>query len=256
MAEPDEESKGSRSTRVLKVIEAVVAAGQPMSVTEIGEVTGLPRASLHRIVGLLEREGYLQSGPRGRGLEQGARLTRLARSALAATSERGFRHSVLAALSREIGETCNISVPDGDAMVYLDRVETEWPLRHRLPIGTRVPLHCTAGGKLYLSRLTEANLERLLAVLPLKRHTERTITGPEALLDNLAAIRRESVGTDDEEFIEGMVAVAVPIIDAEGRMVAALAFHAPKVRMDLGAARNALPRLRAAARALSDSPEC
>ena len=74
-------------------------------------------------------------------------------------------------------------------------------------------------------------------------------------LSRLAAIRRESVGRDDEEFIEGMVAVAVPITDAEGRMMAALAFHAPKVRMDLGAARDALPRLRAAAQALSDSPE-
>ncbi len=251
MAKGDNETKGSRSIRALEILEAVVNTGQSATMSEIAAATALPRASLHRIVSLLEKEGFLRNGPRGRGYEQGPRLGRLARSALATTAETGYRHSVLTALSKKIGETCNISVPDGDAMIYRDRVETEWPLRHGLPIGTRVPLHCTAGGKLYLSHMTPSQQKRLLAMLTLERHTDKTLTDAQDLLADLEAVKRNGYSTDNEEFIEGMIAIAVPVVDAENRMIAALAFHAPLVRMDLKTAHEALPELRAAAEALS-----
>ena len=63
------------------------------------------------------------------------------------------RQTVLNALAEDVGETCNIAMPERHAMVYLDRVETKWPLRIQLPVGTEVPFHCTASGKMYLSSL-------------------------------------------------------------------------------------------------------
>jgi DNA-binding IclR family transcriptional regulator len=136
-------------------------------------------------------------------------------------------------------------------MFYSDRVETKWTLRHQLPIGSNVPVHCTASGKLYMSSLTKRQSANLVSVLPMERFTNNTITEPEKFLEALTKIRRDRVGIDDEEFVEGMVAVAVPIDDDKGRMVAALAFHAPTVRMDLPKAVTYLPILQKAALALS-----
>ncbi len=247
--------KGSRSIRVLEVLEAVVASPTPLGVSELMAATGLPRASLHRILNLLDESGYLRTGQRGKGVVGGPRLLELAQSTLTAGHERAHRHGVLSVLSRQIGETCNMSVPDGDAMVYFDGVETEWPLRHQLPVGTRVPLHCTAAGKLYLSRLGPRSRDKLLSVLPLPRHTPNSITDRAGLEAALVDIGREGVGCDNSEFIEDMVAIAVPVTDSAGRMMAALAFHAPTVRMNLGAARKHLPAMRAAAKALSDGAD-
>jgi DNA-binding IclR family transcriptional regulator len=139
----------------------------------------------------------------------------------------------------------------GSEMVYLDRVEAEWPLRTQLPIGTRVPLHCTASGKLYLSSLSATQQHRLVGALPLERHTPKTITDTKDLLAELERIRDNGIGTDDEEFIEGMTAVAVPLLDNKGRVVGTLACHAPSVRMNIEAALGHVPVLRQAAEMLS-----
>jgi DNA-binding IclR family transcriptional regulator len=247
----DKIDKSSRSLRALEIVEAVASANRPMAVVDLMGLTGLPKATLHRICNLLEAEGYLRPGLSGRGFVGGHRLARLARLALATSAERSYRHGILMAVSRKIGETCNIVIPLGTEMFYSDRVETEWPLRHQLPIGSNVPVHCTASGKLYLSSLTNGQCTDLLSVLTMERFTENTITEPEELLKALQQIRGDRVGIDDEEFIDGMVAIAVPINDDKGRMIAALAFHAPSVRMDLAKARTYMPVLQKAALALS-----
>jgi len=247
----DISDKSSRSVRALEVVEAVASADRPMTVVDLLDLTGLPKATLHRLCNLLEAEGFLRPDLSGRGYVGGHRLARLARLTLATSAERSYRHGILSAVSQEIGETCNIVISKGAEMFYTDRVETEWPLRHQLPIGSNVPVHCTASGKLYLSSLTKRQCNDLVSVLSLERYTDNTITDPDTLLTALKAVRRDRVGIDDEEFVEGMVAVAVPINDDKGRMVAALAFHAPTVRMDLARARTFLPVLQKAALALS-----
>ena len=137
-----------------------------------------------------------------------------------------------------------------ESMVYWDRVETEWPLRHQLPIGVHVPLHCTATGKLYLSTLSKKQRRFLLSVAALDRHTPKTIMDIDALDEALAEISASGLSTDNEEFIEGMVAIAVPVTDKLGRFVAGLAIHAPVVRMSLEEAISHADVLRAAAQEL------
>jgi DNA-binding IclR family transcriptional regulator len=245
--------KSSRSVRALEVVEVIAGADRPMTVVDLVGPTGLPKATLHRQCNLLEQEGFIRQDISGRGYVVGHRLRSLAHLTLATTVEHTYRHGILTAVSQEIGETCNIVMPLGMEMFYSDRVETKWPLRHQLPIGSNVPTHCTASGKLYLSSLPKNHCATLVSVLPMEKFTDNTIVQPQVLLQALDEIRKDQVGIDDEEFVEGMVAVAVPINDDKGRMVAALAFHAPAVRMDLKKARTYLPTLRKAALALSIS---
>lgn len=243
----DDKEKGSRSLRALAVIESVVAADRPVAVLDIMSASGLPKATAHRLCALLERRGYLRRDPGGRGLIAGHRLGQLAFAVLSGAGHRSPTHAILRRLAREVGETCNLNVPDGDEMLYIDRVEAEWPLRLQLPVGTRVPLHCTASGKLYLSLLPDRDRRALIDNLPLDAHTANTRTEPADLETELARIRLSGVGTDDEEFLVGMTAIAVPIIDATGKVCATIAVHAPTARMNLTKAKSHVPAMRRAA---------
>lgn len=249
----DGDEKGSRSIRALEIVEAMVNAGRPMSAARLAEATNLPKATVHRLCSLLVETGFLVPVPTGEGLSVGPRLREVAMATVAVDIDHNQRHRILSDLSQEIGETCNFNIPIGGEMYYIDRVETKWPLRTQLPVGTRVPLHCTASGKMYLASLPAARRRQIIGAMDLTAHTPGTITDPERLLDDLEQIRREKVGTDNQEFIEGMVAVAVPVTDAKGRLAGTLACHGPTVRMSMETARSFVPALRRAAEKLSEA---
>jgi DNA-binding IclR family transcriptional regulator len=157
---------------------------------------------------------------------------------------------ILQRLSEQIGETCNITLPDNKGMIYLDRVETHWPIRIELPVGGHVPFYCTASGKLYLSTLRRSQQRRLVDSLKLERHAPNTITDKDELLAALEVTRKNRIGVDNGEFVEGMVAVAVPIENENGDFIATLALHAPTQRMSLESAMTHIDLLRQAAKEL------
>lgn len=245
MRSPSRE-KGSSITRVLEIIEAVAGATEPLSPSALAEKLDIPKASAHRLVQTLEKEGFVQFGLRG-GLLPGDRLHATAVNILGSGRHKALRQAVLRQLSDEIGETCGLSVPDGLDMFYFDRVQTNWPLQINLPIGSHTPLWCTASGKLYLASLPDDQLERILPRLPIQQLARNTLTDLSALRDDLVRIREEDLATDSEEFIDGMVACAVPVRDGRGELSACLFTHAPVIRCSMESLLAFVPRLRAAA---------
>lgn len=227
--------------RLLLLLEEVANIGVPITPTEVNSRLGLPKPTVHRLFATLEAEGFLQRDIDGKSYSPGRRLREMSVGVLSSLRIRSARLAVLNALAATVGETCNVATPDRDAMIYLDRVETKWPLRIQLPVGTSVPLHCTASGKMYLSSLQTSHLEQYINAAKLEPMTERTITKPAALTDALDQIREQGYSTDNEEFMDAMVACAVPILDGRGRLVSTLSIHAPTQRMSLDDVRNYVP---------------
>jgi IclR family acetate operon transcriptional repressor len=162
-------------------------------------------------------------------------------------------HIVLQRLVRTFNETCNIGTLLNGEVVYLDRVEAEdWPLRLHYTSGSRVPLHCSAIGKLFLALAPAARRQRLLQSLELRRFTDNTITERTRLEAELRQIRKEQVSFDREEYLVGVVCMAVPVVGRNGETLAALAIQAPEARMNEKIARNHLPTLRRAAGELAE----
>ena len=255
MAETNEQEKEAQiptNLRLLLILEEVARCGVAVKPSELIEELGLAKPTVHRLLQTAEAEGFLQRDLDGRSYGPGPRLRRLASNTMSAEHLRTARLAILRSVADEVGETCNIAVPDREGMIYLDRVETKWPLRIQLPIGTQVPFHCTASGKLYLSTLRSRTLEGYLQAGALEEQTARTITKPQDLRAELAKIEERGYSTDNEEFMAGMAAVAVPIPDAQGRLVAALAVHAPVQRHDLDSLLEFLGVLRRGAERLSD----
>ena len=121
-------------------------------------------------------------------------------------------------------------------MRYVDRVETNWAFRVALPIGTHVPFHCTASGKIYMASLPSARRRAFLASLTLNSLTANTHSSADTLATELSKIRRDGYSLDREEFHSAMVAIAVPVTDPAGRFYAALAVHGPTQRFSLESA--------------------
>ena len=245
-----EQSTQPTILRGLMLLEAVTQARRPLSATELIEALALPKPTVNRLLQQLEREGVLQREPVKRRYLPGPRARRLALDTLAHRSVGAPRHAILKALSAQLGETCNCALCDGADLVYFDRVEANWPYRIQFPVGSHLPLHCTASGKLLLAYMDSRQRNRLLRAMPLERRTARTVTDPDALIAQLKHIKTAAVGIDNEEFIAGMVAVAVPVFDAAGDVCFTVAVHAPTVRKPLAVLREHIPALRQAAQAM------
>ncbi len=237
--------------KALAIIETLATARRPLGVSEISVLQGMPKPTAHRIVRMLEREGLLQREPGKRRFVPGARLLRLGLGIISASMLRAPRHAILEALSNEVGETCNFGVMVGSHVVYLDRVESAWPLGLRFEPGSRVPLHCTAMGKLFLSMLPPRKRAALIRAIPLHRYTENTMTDAARLGRELDKIRALKISTDNQEFLAGVVCVAVPVNGRNGQPVAALAISAPLARMTLEQGLRHVSRLQDAAKNLS-----
>lgn len=237
--------------RLLMVIEEVARVGVAIRPTQLIDKLGLPKPTIHRLLHTAETEGFLQRDLDGLSYGLGPRLRSLAMNAMSSEHLRTARLAIMKGVAEEIGETCNLATPDREGMIYLDRVETKWPLRIQLPTGTQVPFHCTASGKLYLSSLRPSKLNGFLSARPLSQETEQTLTKPEDLLSEMKKIRDQGYATDNEEFMAGMTAIAVPILDQHKRLLATLSIHAPMQRQPITEIVRFLEPLKEAATKLS-----
>lgn len=233
--------------KAFSILETLTGNSQPLSMAELARETGMTKPTAHRIISVLAELGFVERDQGKRGYVEGSRLIQFALDTLKATAPRNIRHTVLRALSEETGETCNFGILAGAEVIYLDRVEARQPLGLRFEPGSMVPAHCSAIGKLLISLEPPERREALLRAMPMTRYTKRTITAIPALLDELDRIGRDEVGVDNEETIEGVVCVAVPVRAADGGTVGGVALSAPEARVSMAEALRLAPQLRRAA---------
>ena len=237
--------------KALAVLDAVTDHPHGIGLPDLAAKLSLPRQTVHRVLGQLQASGLLLRDPVRERFTVGPRLTRLSLAALGSNNRWAPVKAVLQELVDEVGETCNIGVLDGLDYVYIERIECEWPLRIHLEVGNRAPAHCLSGGKVMLAHLEPKVCARLLRSRKLVARTARTITRPADLEAAFEKVRSQDFGLNDQENFEGIVAVAVPVRDAQERVVAALTMHGPMPRLTLERCEATVPRLRQAAQRIS-----
>lgn len=247
----DGASTSSSAERSLRLLSFIADAGRALSLAELAQALGLPKATAHRLCNQLLDLGFIVRDIDERSFAVGPALRKLAFDALSHSTVRGLRHAVLTDLVARVGETCNFTTLDGAEVMYLDRVEAPWPWRLTLDVGVHVPLHCTASGKLFLAMMSRERRARMLGQLTLARLTPNTLTDAAALRADCERIVELGYSMDNEEFITGLVAIAVPVRDRGGEMRAAMATHAPVARMSMEQMLEHLPALHEAAARMS-----
>jgi IclR family transcriptional regulator, acetate operon repressor len=238
--------------RLFALLEIIAAKDSLLTLQGLVTETGLPKPTVHRMLQQLEAAGILRREVDGRHFSSGERMRRLSENVLINSTTRGARHEVLRRLVDEVGESCNITALSGSEVLYLDRVETPAPLRFYLHSGSKVPSHCSASGKLFLSQMSTSQRHRLLAHVPLEAFTPKTLTSFEALDLELEAIKSQGYSLDDEEFLPGLFCIAVLVPNANGKSNMGIAVQSPVMRVSKDKALSFLPALRRAAQALAN----
>lgn len=219
--------------RTLLILEVLGRHDQAMTATEINDVLGLPKQTVHRLCTTLEENGFITRLGNSKRYQAARRLRELGSGLLHNSRDHIARREILKDLATRVGETVNFVIPEAEGMRYLDRVETDWAFRIQLPIGTNVPFHCTASGKCFLASLPPKQKQNLVQNMNFERMTRHTHVSADTLLEELAQVRKQGYSLDREEFLDGMVALAVPLTDTKGRFVSAIAMHGPTQRLSV-----------------------
>jgi DNA-binding IclR family transcriptional regulator len=212
--------------RSAQLLVGVLAAEHPVSVTELARITGLPKSTSSRLLGVLAQRGLIgQDGPRGL-LHPGPAILTYARRGLYERTIIELAQPSLEALAQASGETVNLAVPAGAAVEHLAQVDGRHFLGTGQWVGRRVDFHTTAVGKLFLAfgvaRLPDG---------PLAAPGPAAIVDREALERELLAVRRAGQACAVDELEAGLAAVAAPVVGGGGEVVAALAISGPTLRL-------------------------
>jgi DNA-binding IclR family transcriptional regulator len=216
-------------SRALRALELIAEAGE-LGVTELGRRLDVHKATASRLVATLAERGLVERDPTSERYRLGFGLIRLAGAAIAGLDLVRTAHPILEDLAERTRETVNLGVLSGGDVVYVDQVAGTHSIVSVSWVGRGTPLHCTSNGKTLLAWMDEEGRDRLLAA-PLARLTDSTIVDPNVLRTQLQEVRARGYAQTLEELEEGLNAVAAPVRQADGQVVAALSVSGPAFRM-------------------------
>jgi DNA-binding IclR family transcriptional regulator len=244
-------SRIATNMRLFHILAVMAKQQSPLTPSEINHHLGWPKQTVHRLCKSMVEEGFLNYDTCGKRLLPSASLRTLANGLLASDWHAGCIHQILETLSSKVKETVNFVIPQREGMIYRDRVQANWAFQINLPVGTHVPFYCTASGKTYLASLAPKNRRTMVESLHLKSLTSTTAICVEALMQELVQVQKQGFALDNEEFYDGMIAIAVPVTDPKGRYHGAVAMHGPTLRLDRATLEGNYTHLRAASKQLS-----
>lgn len=250
-AAPDARSRDRIQSieRGVQVLRAFGGHDAAVSVAELARRVELPRHVVRRILLTFEHVGYVRAVNGQWTLT--ARILELGSGYFSASSLPEIAYPVMGEVVTRTGETCSIGVLDGAQVIHVARVEERRPLPDAVRVGTRLPAHATAVGRVLLAELDEPELERYLALGARERFTASTIVEADALRTHLELVRKRGFDLSIEELHPGMVAAAVPIL-VDGGAVGALTLSSTTARTDPDALeRLTVPVLRDAAQQIA-----
>jgi IclR family acetate operon transcriptional repressor len=216
--------------RAITILELLADGPEGLGVTELGRRLGVHKATASRLVATLADRGLVERDPVTDRYRLGFGVIRLAAVATAALDLVQQARPELRRLAAETGETVNLAILDGDRVVNIDQIAPANLVVNVNWVGKRTPLHCTSSGKVLLAHLSEPQLARLLRGR-LERLTRGTITDPDLLRAQLLEVEVRGYAYTLEELEVGLNAVAAPIRDAGGAVVAAVSVSGPAYRL-------------------------
>ena len=233
--------------RIFSLIDVLASREEAISLKEIAEKTGLHPSTAHRILNDLTT-GRFVDRPEAGSYRLGMRLLELGNLVKGRLNVRDAAMVPMRDLHKLIQQPVNLSVRQGDEIVYIERAYSERSgMQVVRAIGGRAPLHLTSVGKLFLASDDPLRVRAYATRTGLSGHTRNSITQLPVLERELARVRQHGIARDNEELELGVRCIAAGIYDDQGRLVAGLSISAPADRLD----EQWLPRLQAAASQIS-----
>jgi DNA-binding IclR family transcriptional regulator len=230
--------------RAVTIMEILASAGEA-GVTEIARELDVHKSTAFRLVAALERRGLVEQAEDRGKYRLGMGLLRLAGATTARLDVVQEARPICKKLAADTGETVNLAVLSDHSALYLDQVAGSSALQPHNWVGQHIPLHATSNGKVLLSELDAEKLERTLLSMP--SFTGTTITTKKALRAELTDVRERGYALAIDELEVGLTALAAPIRNAHGDVIASMSVSGPSFRLDEQAVEKAIPLLQEAA---------
>lgn len=218
--------------KALNLLIILSRQSEDISLDLLSREAGISKTSCFRLLQTMKGLNFVAQSPRSKQYRLGPRNISIGAAALNRQSVRDLALPHMNRLRSETDETINLSVLDGDEIVFIERIEGRFIVNSNLKVGSRLPVHCSSMGKAMLAYLPEFELEQIMAGTRFEKKTANTIGTEGRLLEELEAIRKSGVAINDEELEKGLFAVAGAIRDHSGEAVAALNISFPLVRHD------------------------
>jgi DNA-binding IclR family transcriptional regulator len=202
--------------RAIDALEAVANSAVPLTLAQLAERLEAPKSTTLNIARTLVRRRLLDFDGATKAYRVGYLLAGLA-SARHGGDLRSLAKPHLDRLALETREVIYLAVLEGYEIIFIEKIESSHPIRYIAQVGTRRPLHCTAGGKMCLAMEPDTFVQRYIAEVGLDRYTAHTITTPAALRRELQQIRRRGNAVSDGEFLEDLMGLSVPIMEPSER---------------------------------------
>jgi IclR family transcriptional regulator, KDG regulon repressor len=212
------------------LLAAFLPREEELGVTELARRLGLAKSSVHRLLSTLLGEGLVERNPHTGHYRLGVRLIELGDAARSRLGLSRVALPLLTDLRDQLGESVRLSVAHQSDVVVIERLDGTTAPRLPSEGPRRLPLYCSAEGKVLLAARTDTELADYLARTPFMRLTERTVTDPARLRTELIRVRRRGWAESVNEWRSGVAALAAPIRDDLGEVVAALTVYAPPNR--------------------------
>ncbi len=225
--------------KCFQVLECMSAAQRPLSFTEVVQASGLERSAVQRLVHTLAQLGYVRQHPQTRAYVLSPRLLQFGHAVLQVDRVAEAAEPFLQRLNQDCKETVNLMELESSEIVYVLRYPSTHPVSVDLHVGSRLPVYCTAAGRVFLAHMPDEELEPLLA-LPRPKVTKHTITEEPELRERLALIRRQGYALNDQEAFIGDISMAAPLFDRSQSVVGAINIAVPFPRWTVDDARKEL----------------
>ncbi|WP_419910897.1 HTH-type transcriptional regulator BhcR [Hoeflea sp.] len=213
------------------ILLQTVAEADSMSLTDLSQRAGMPASTAHRLLMTLQSFGYLEFDEESQLWTIGVEAFRIGGSFTRRIKVVEAGRPMLRALMEKTGETANMAIADDGDVVFVSQVETHEPIRAFHRPGTRAHMHASGIGKALLAHMDASGLDNWMAKKGLPTYTDNTIADPEALRNEMAAVRERGWAIDNEERTLGMRCVAAPVYNEYGEAIAGISVSGPSVRI-------------------------
>ncbi|QBP77282.1 IclR family transcriptional regulator [Herbaspirillum huttiense] len=217
--------------RGLAVIRAFSDSRRSLTIAQISQKTGIPRAAVRRCLHTLKQLGYADSDVNNFSLRP--KILTLGYSYLSSTPLTVSAQPYLNNISRTLGESCSLAVLDDNEVLYVARSATSRVMSVALNTGSRLPAYCTSLGRAMLAHLPDDQLKAYFEKVKLRALTDKTVVSQKRLRDILAGVRAQGYAVIDEELEVGLRSIAVPVRGASGNVLAALNVGAQAARVSV-----------------------
>ena len=218
--------------KFFKIIE-LLENDNNLKLQDISNILNINKSTVHRFISVMLKYNFVTKNEENGKYSLGLRFLNIATKIIDSIDIREIAHPYLTELEKITGETIHLTTFDGKNVVYIDKIESEKPIRMYSKIGNIAPMHCTAVGKVILAFQKKEKINEIIKKVKFVRYTKNTITNEKEFRNCLEEIRKHGYAVDDCEHEEGICCIAIPIRDYSKRANSALSVSALVSRMNL-----------------------